>query len=109
MYSGKAYQAIAAYNAGPTATRRWIDARGNLEPEFWIETVPYKETRDYIPRVLAFSVVYDWRLKQPVRRISQRMTGEFTTPDHVAFQCPQALPATKGADKKPAKLPVKTR
>jgi soluble lytic murein transglycosylase len=109
MYSGKAYQAIAAYNAGPTATRRWIDTRGNLEPEFWIETVPYKETRDYIPRVLAFSVVYDWRLKQPAQRISQRMIGDFTSPDRVAFQCPQALPAAKGAEKKPDKRPVKTR
>lgn len=109
MYAGKAYQAIAAYNAGPTATRRWIEARGNLEPEFWIETVPYKETRDYIPRVLAFSVLYDWRLKQPARRISQRMTGDFAAPDRVAFQCPQALPAVKGADNKPAKKTVRTR
>lgn len=87
-YSGKAYQAIAAYNAGPTATGRWRESRGLLEPEFWIETVPYKETREYIPRVLAFSVLYDWRMKQPVRRISDRVNGDFSATARVPLQCP---------------------
>jgi hypothetical protein len=37
------------------------------------------------------------------------MIGDFASPDRVAFQCPQALPAAKGAEKKPDKRPVKTR
>lgn len=62
-----------AYNAGPNAVDRWLDSQPRSEPAIWIETLPYFETRDYIPRVLAFSTIYDWRLQQPVTRISSRM------------------------------------
>ena len=62
-----------AYNAGPRAVDRWLDKRPKGEAAIWIETLPYYETRDYIPRVLAFTTIYDWRLQQPVTRISSRM------------------------------------
>jgi soluble lytic murein transglycosylase len=62
-----------AYNAGPGAVDRWLDERVVDDPAIWVETLPYYETRDYIPRVLAFSTIYDWRLQQPVTRISSRM------------------------------------
>ena len=62
-----------AYNAGPNAVDRWLKSQNASEPAIWIETLPYFETRDYIPRVLAFSTIYDWRLQQPVKRISSRM------------------------------------
>jgi len=62
-----------AYNAGPNAVDRWLNSQPASEPAIWIETLPYFETRDYIPRVLAFSTIYDWRLQQPVTRISARM------------------------------------
>ena len=39
----------------------------------------YKETREYIARVLAFSVIYDWRLKQPTVPLGQRLLGDFST------------------------------
>ncbi len=95
-YQGRAWLAIGAYNAGPTAVNRWLAARPSLEPEFWIETVPYKETREYIPRVLAFSVIYDWRLQRPVRPITQRLTGDFgQTARAVALRCPRPVPAKK--------------
>ena len=62
-----------SYNAGPNAVQRWLDTRPMGEAAIWIETLPYFETRDYIPRVLAFTTLYDWRLKMPVSRISSRM------------------------------------
>lgn len=62
-----------AYNAGPNTVVRWLDSLPATEPSIWIETLPYFETRDYIPRVLAFATIYDWRLQQPVTRISSRM------------------------------------
>ena len=36
---GMAYQAIGAYNAGPTPVNRWQAARPQLDPAFWIETI----------------------------------------------------------------------
>jgi soluble lytic murein transglycosylase len=62
-----------AYNAGPNAVDRWLKEQPGAEPAIWIETLPYFETRDYIPRVLAFTTIYDWRLQQPITRISSRM------------------------------------
>lgn len=62
-----------AYNAGPNAVKRWLDSRSIGDAAIWIETLPYFETRDYIPRVLAFTTIYDWRLGGPVKRISGRM------------------------------------
>ena len=62
-----------AYNAGSRAVDRWLDNRPRGEAAVWIETIPYFETRDYIPRVLAFTAIYDWRMQKPVTRISSRM------------------------------------
>ncbi len=62
-----------AYNAGPEAVERWLDSRAVTEPAAWIESIPYFETRDYIPRVLAFTAIYDWRMQGRVTRLSSRM------------------------------------
>jgi len=62
-----------AYNAGPNAVKRWLDTRSKGEAAIWVESLPYFETRDYIPRVLAFTTIYDWRLGGAVKRISARM------------------------------------
>jgi soluble lytic murein transglycosylase len=70
--------ASGSYNAGPNAVNIWLDKRPRGEAAIWIETLPYYETRDYIPRVLAFTTLYDWRLNgsKPngsVKRVSERM------------------------------------
>jgi soluble lytic murein transglycosylase len=62
-----------SYNAGPNAVQRWLDTRSPGEAAIWVETLPYFETRDYIPRVLAFTTIYDWRMNGKVLRISARM------------------------------------
>ena len=74
MY-GKPYVAIAAYNAGPTPTSRWLSQRPAMDPDFWIETISYKETRDYVARILAFSVIYDWRMYGLATPVTDRMRG----------------------------------
>ena len=81
-------QAIAAYNAGPTPTARWQAQRGDFDPDLWIETISYKETREYVARILAFSVLYDWRLHGDVLRVSDRIAGR-RDGQRVGFACPQ--------------------
>ena len=51
--------ALAGYNAGPNAARRWLPERP-LDADVWIENIPYNETRDYVQRVLWHSVVFAW-------------------------------------------------
>ena len=96
-FSGLPYLAIAAYNAGPAPVERWRLARPSLEPDFFIEAMPYKETREYVARVLAFSVVYDWRLNGDATPLSERMLGRLPT-DRGArrpFACPNTSAQTQ--------------
>ncbi|HEX7129769.1 MAG TPA: transglycosylase SLT domain-containing protein [Rhodanobacteraceae bacterium] len=72
-YDGSPWLASAAYNAGPIPVQRWVDARGNLEPDVFIATIPYGETRDYVGRVLSFETMYDWRMHGDALPITSRM------------------------------------
>jgi len=88
-HAGIAYRAIAAYNAGPAPVQRWNRDRPGFDPDLWIETVTYKETREYIARVLAFSVIYDWRLDGTAVPVSERMLGRpVATAKRRSFSCP---------------------
>ncbi len=75
-YGNAIHLTTAAYNAGPTPVARWIAERSAMSPDLWIETIPYYETRDYVARILAFAVIYDWRLGVPVVPVSERMLGK---------------------------------
>ncbi len=94
MY-GKPYVAIAAYNAGPTPTSRWLAQRGPMDPDLWIETISYRETREYVARILAFSVLYDWRMYGKATPVTERMRGGTGAP-RKAFACP--APEAPAAD-----------
>jgi soluble lytic murein transglycosylase len=86
---GQTYTAIAAYNAGPSPVARWQSQRPSMDPDFWIETISYKETRDYVARVLAFSVIYDWRMNGDALPVSLRLRGQSNGP-RKKFACPLA-------------------
>ncbi|MHB8912199.1 MAG: lytic transglycosylase domain-containing protein [Lysobacter sp.] len=95
-YGGQPYFAIAGYNAGPAPLNRWQSQRPGMDPDFWIETISYKETRDYVARVLAFSVIYDWRLNGDAVTLSERMRGRVDGP-RKRFACPLATTASPAA------------
>lgn len=86
-YGGQPYLAIAGYNAGPAPLNRWREQRPQMDPDFWIETISYKETREYVARVLAFSVIYDWRLDGDALALSDRMRGRIDG-TRKTFMCP---------------------
>jgi soluble lytic murein transglycosylase len=50
----------AAYNAGPSATARWIAERKQEPLDVWIENIPYDETRTYTRRVIQSHGIYHW-------------------------------------------------
>ena len=56
--------ATASYNAGPTRTLRWLPEE-QQEADIWIESIPYKETREYVKNVLTFTSIYRQRLGYP--------------------------------------------
>jgi soluble lytic murein transglycosylase len=51
--------AAAAYNAGPRNVKRWLPKNTVMSADLWVETVPFKETRNYVQAVLAYSTVFD--------------------------------------------------
>lgn len=71
-FKGNRILAAAAYNAGPHRVNRWLSEAGKEKPvDVWIETIPFKETRNYVQNVLCFSVIYAYRLGQPAFFLSE--------------------------------------
>jgi soluble lytic murein transglycosylase len=64
--------ATAAYNAGPHRVTRWLPTR-TLPADIWIELVPFKETRGYLRRVLAYTVIYEKRMGLQPTRLKDRL------------------------------------
>ena len=50
--------AIAAYNGGSGAVRRWLGERGADDFDVFVERIPFDETRNYVKRVLASEAAY---------------------------------------------------
>jgi soluble lytic murein transglycosylase len=74
-FNGSPWLASAAYNAGPNRVDQWLAARGTLTPDLFVATIPFKETREYVARVMAFSVIYDWRLHGNAVPLSTRLSA----------------------------------
>ena len=58
-FDGQVLYALAAYNAGPNAARRWLPGH-EMEADVWVENIPYNETRAYVQRIMWHSVVFEW-------------------------------------------------
>lgn len=64
--------AAAAYNAGPLNVKNWLPRENLMPADLWVETVPFKETRNYVQAVLAYATVFDKSLGRDTL-ISSRM------------------------------------
>jgi soluble lytic murein transglycosylase len=58
-FGGQTLVALAGYNAGPNAAARWMPSE-SLDPDVWVENIPYNETRSYVQRILWHNVVFSW-------------------------------------------------
>ena len=52
--------ATAAYNAGPHNVSDWISRYGGRDAYLFVEMIPYKETRDYVKKVMRFYMIYSY-------------------------------------------------
>ena len=108
-YNGAPWLASAAYNAGPNKVDQWVEARGALDPDVFVATIPYKETREYVARVMAFAVIYDWRLNGNALPIATRMTrigSTYALPGQGAVRKPVSCPAPAVAKPTPPTAPA---
>jgi soluble lytic murein transglycosylase len=68
-YNGSYIMALAAYNAGPGRVRQWTAQFGDprdkkVDPIDWIERIPFKETREYVLKIMESAQVYRARLNR---------------------------------------------
>ena len=56
--AGQLPRVIASYNAGPVPVARWAAIYDKGDPLLWIESIPYWETRYYVPSILRNMWVY---------------------------------------------------
>lgn len=61
--NGNPIVATAAYNAGFSRVKGWLPEK-DMAADAWIETIPYKETRNYVKAVMAYTEVYQKLLKR---------------------------------------------
>ncbi len=55
------YLALAAYNAGGGRTRQWRAEWGDLPTDEYVERIPFRETRDYVKRVMGSWQTYRYQ------------------------------------------------
>jgi len=72
-FDGSEPLATAAYNAGVAKVSDWLPQSGELPADVWIDSIPYSETRNYVHRVMAHTVMFDWRLNGKPERLSARI------------------------------------
>jgi soluble lytic murein transglycosylase-like protein len=76
--NGNIIYAVAGYNAGPGAVSKWhtnVDHRN--DPLLFLESIPYRETRGYVTRVLANLWAYRERLSQEPASLDQVAAGSW--------------------------------
>jgi peptidoglycan lytic transglycosylase len=62
--------ALSAYNAGPHRVERWRKSSDEaLSVDLWVETIPFRETRNYVQAVLAYNVVFQFKRGDEVQRL----------------------------------------
>ena len=67
--------AAAAYNAGPGRVGSWQPGSDCQSAERWVELIPFTETRRYVRNILFYTSVYQWRMGQPVQRLTSRLAA----------------------------------
>ncbi|RME66186.1 MAG: lytic transglycosylase domain-containing protein, partial [Alphaproteobacteria bacterium] len=73
---GNLFMVLAAYNGGPGNVARWdrnVDFKG--DPLLYMETIPLRETRTYVERVMTNFWLYRMRLGEPAASLDAVAAG----------------------------------
>jgi soluble lytic murein transglycosylase len=87
-FNGNVVMMAAGYNAGPGRPDRWMQVygdprRGEIDMVDWIEHIPFRETRNYVMRVIESLPIYRARLGKPA--LPERFSAELAGSSLLAF------------------------
>jgi soluble lytic murein transglycosylase len=54
--------ATASYNAGWRRVKQWLPDTQPMQLDIWVETIPFRETRNYVKAVTAYQQIYAHQL-----------------------------------------------
>lgn len=103
--------AAASYNAGPHRVARWMPEY-DMPVDSWIETIPFKETREYVQNFLTYTVIYQQLLgKTPkMSKYMPIISGlKRTQKNYVAKNIFKATPMIKTKPKMNTKMTSKNK
>tara|TARA_B100000686_G_scaffold204217_1_gene211011 strand:- start:13456 stop:15405 length:1950 start_codon:yes stop_codon:yes gene_type:complete len=72
LFDNQSVLASAAYNAGPSRAKKWQSDK-SLEGAIYIETIPFKETRNYVKKVMSNSMYYAIIFRHKYRSLKNRL------------------------------------
>jgi len=94
---GNIFKAAIAYNAGIGNMRKWDKTVAyQADPLLFIESIPSRETRNFVERILANLWIYRERLGQPNPSLDAVVAGEW--PRYISFDRPDLVIAADVAN-----------
>lgn len=105
-WSGDWVKTLAAYNAGPTRVRDWLEQFGYGDAAEFIENIPFSETRDYVQAVLRNGQVYRELYGTNRAVLASDVVDSSTVP---AAKIANAAAVSSVVVKKPARTSVSAR
>lgn len=102
---------LAAYNSGPGTLARWRQDTGARQddPLLFLESMPIRETRDYVEQVLTNYWIYGHRLNQSKQSLTQITEGRWPRAITGDTQLAEAAPTqsmAQPAAERPAPVPL---
>lgn len=80
VVNGDLFLMAVAYNAGPGNLAKWKKSiKGSEDPLLFIESMPSRETRNFVERVIGAYWVYQARLGEPQRSLEAVANGAWPT------------------------------
>ncbi len=87
---GNLFLLAAAYNSGPGNLDRWLrDMRHGDDPLLFIESIPSRETRGFVEKVMTNLWIYRARLNQPMASLDAVVSGDWPTYDELDQRKPK--------------------
>jgi soluble lytic murein transglycosylase len=84
-YDGQVVAAIGAYNGGPSAMDRWLEAFDGMPLDEFVERIPYRETRRYVRRVVETWSIYEQLYGGAAPELPDAIAHVVDTESHASF------------------------